>query len=109
MDKYVFKATSVHRIIIAAYIIAALLLAGSAYTAERDFQVVTPNGTGYGYAEPGGFSYYSAPDPSPTTQPFQAIPPANSNHYFGYQYGDTTIIVNPGGSGSSFVYGLPSK
>ena len=85
------------RILIATYLIGALAVAGS------DFRIQTPNGTAYGYTYPDGSFRVQAPAPPAQTYQEQQAAPL-SNNYYGYKHGDTTVIVNPSGGGSSFMY-----
>jgi hypothetical protein len=86
------------RILIATYLIGAIAVAGS------DFRIQTPQGTAYGYTYPDGSFRVQAPVQQPPSYQEQQAAPL-SNTYYGYNYGDSTVIVNPGGAGSSYLYG----
>jgi len=82
------------RILIATYLIGALAVAGS------DFRIQTPKGRHTDTPTP--------TDPSECRRPCRRLHRRLRlrclNTYYGYQHGDTTVIVNPGGGGSSFMY-----
>jgi hypothetical protein len=89
------------------YLIILLLTPGirlSDVSAADNYTILSPGSTSYGYVQPGGDFTLQTPGNLTPSGPSANPTPAPSGTAYGYRDGDTTIVITPNQSGSTYVY-----